>query len=73
MSTDFDKYEDNWNSRPITVTQAELLYDLTCELISKMTRGRASQMIGMFLKHNSTDNNPMQSFGSETLEEASDE
>ena len=68
-STDFDKYGDNWKNKPITVKQAELLYDLTCELISKMTRGRASQMIGMFLKNNPTENNLMQSFDSETLEE----
>jgi|TARA_B110001454_G_scaffold212607_1_gene229610 hypothetical protein len=69
MSTDFDKYGDNWKNKPITDNQAELLHDLTCELISKMTRGEASHMIGRFLKKNPMDNNPMQSFDSETLEE----
>lgn len=69
MPTDFDKYGDNWKNKPITDNQAELLHDLTCELISKMTRGEASHMIGRFLKKNPMDNNPMQSFDSETLEE----
>ena len=34
MPTDFDKYGDNWKNKPITDNQAELLHDLTCELIS---------------------------------------
>jgi hypothetical protein len=68
MSTDFDRYGNNWKNKPITRNQAELLHDLTCELISKMTRGQASHMIGRFLK-NPMNNDPMQSLDSETLEE----